>query len=174
MRPIRVAAPPKGLLASGLGWMGWLGWLGWLLGPGMDRVVDNGWLRCCDDRCRLSTATSKRHPNPQINANQSSIPDWKVLAATPLLPTKLLPRPCRAAALLCRAALVSSVRFSRLAHMLIHPLVHSPLGNTGSTWNAASQVAGHRGALASWHDTSTPQPGFVLLVYNNCGAARVF
>lgn len=28
------------------------------------RVVDNGWLRCCDDRCRLSTATSKRHPNP--------------------------------------------------------------------------------------------------------------
>lgn len=100
---------------------------------------------------------------PQINANQSSIPDWKVLAATLLWSCRAL------AALLLSCAVLHSltklVSSGNSLSRLAHPLTHSPLGNTGGTHGTQqrkTQDAGRREALAGWRDTSTPQPGFVL------------
>lgn len=97
----------RALLAGLAGLAGWSG-------PARQaRVVDNGWLRCCDDRCRPSTATSKRHPNPADQCKSILNPRLESSCchnATVLLPE----RPCRAAAFLCRAALVSHAHFLAL------------------------------------------------------------
>lgn len=105
----------------------------------------------------------------QINP-QSQIGKFLLLAHGAWL---LPPRPCRAVAtrtFLCRGCTCQLYSLSRLAH----PLTHSPLGNTGSTWNAqrrGTQDAGHREALASGSTHPHLSPDLCSSVRYDCGAA---
>lgn len=78
--------------------------------PGTTRVIDHGWLRCCDDRCRPSTATSKRHPNPADQCKSILNPRLESSCchnATLLLPAPL-PRCCSSCAVLHWSAMFIS------------------------------------------------------------------
>jgi len=117
-------------------------------------VGDNVWLRCYDDRCTPSTATSKRHPNPADQCKSILYPRLEVSCwprrCCRALAALLLAVPCCTLHPVCSALLLSSPA---------RPVVHSQLGNTGTP----------RGSLQRrTHGTG----GAVVL--HNCGTLRVF
>lgn len=143
---------------------------GLLAGPGMTRVVGNGWLRCCDDRCRPSTATSKRHPNPADQCKSIPNPRLESCCCHASHAFFLPPRCCRALAALPSTFLCSVFTFSP------GPSTQRlPIREYGE--HMERSIAGRRpqgGSCRLAEHIHTPQPGFVLLLVNNCGTDRVF
>lgn len=108
----------------------------------MVRVADNVWQRCCDDRCRPSTATPKRHPNP---ADQCKSILYPRLESSCCYHSRLLPC-CRALAalLLCCAVLSSARLFSSQAMLVQSFTPHLGIRDTWNAANTATQDAGRR------------------------------